>query len=387
MTFFAAAVFGTPLTAAASPFIPNDDKLVLQSDLPTTDPRVREMRGLAARLRGHPEDLPTAMRLASRQLAMGVAESDPRFVGYAQATLAHWWSDPARRVPLRVLRARILQAQHDFAGAAEELHAALREQPGDVDALFLLASVEEVRGELAGAKAACDEFGRLRPGLEAGACAADIGSLTGAAAPAYATLSEALRTAPPSRDQRELIWPLTVLAELAIRIDKPAEPVIEQARAIDPRNVYLLTVYADYLLDQGRGARVLELLSGLERIDTLYLRLVLAAQQTGDRRFREYRDGMAERLAAARLQGDTLHLRDASIFALRIERDAPRAVIFARENWKTHRSPADARALAAAAVGAGDTAGIETVRTWVATTKLEDHVLNRLLDQVPARPN
>src|SRR5262249_45763327 len=77
-----AAMFGRPPVAAA-PFVPADDNLVLESGLPTVDPRMREMRPLAAELRKNLDDLQTAMQLASRQLAMGVAESDPRFVGYA----------------------------------------------------------------------------------------------------------------------------------------------------------------------------------------------------------------------------------------------------------------------------------------------------------------
>ena len=85
-------LFGA-VAAAAAPFVPADDNLVLESGLPTTDPRVRQMRALAQGLRDHPDDVAAAMRLASRQLTMGVAEADPRFVGYARGTLARWWAE------------------------------------------------------------------------------------------------------------------------------------------------------------------------------------------------------------------------------------------------------------------------------------------------------
>jgi hypothetical protein len=71
------------LPAMAGPFVPADNNQVLESGLPTADPRVRQMRTLSGELQQRPDDLATAMRLASRQLAMGVAEADPRFVGYA----------------------------------------------------------------------------------------------------------------------------------------------------------------------------------------------------------------------------------------------------------------------------------------------------------------
>ena len=117
------------LPAAAAPYVPADDNLVLETGLPTTDPRMREIRALSARMREHPDDLVTAMLLASRQLAMGVAEADPRFIGYAHGTLTRWWRDDTATPPLRILRARILQAQHDFAPAATDLRAALRDAP------------------------------------------------------------------------------------------------------------------------------------------------------------------------------------------------------------------------------------------------------------------
>ena len=64
------------LPGAAEPFVPADDNIVLESGLPTVDPRMRELRALARVLRQNPNDIEAAMRLASRQLAMGVAEAD-----------------------------------------------------------------------------------------------------------------------------------------------------------------------------------------------------------------------------------------------------------------------------------------------------------------------
>src|SRR5206468_569777 len=103
------------------------------------------------------------------------------FVGYARGTLARWWRDDAAAAPLRILRARILQAQHNFAAAGADLRAALREAPASPQALLVLASIGEVTGELDEAKDSCARFAALRPGLAAAACAASIGSLTGAA--------------------------------------------------------------------------------------------------------------------------------------------------------------------------------------------------------------
>jgi tetratricopeptide (TPR) repeat protein len=340
------------------------------------------MRVLAGQLEQRPDDLAMAMRLASRQLAMGVAEADPRFVGYARGTLARWWNDQDAAPSLRILRARILQAQHDFAPAAADLRVALREVPGAAQALLVLEAVDEVTGDLAEAKSACTRFADLRPGLAAAACSASIDSLTGKAKAAESVLADAVARY-PTADPGQRQWALTILGEIAIRGDDlAAEQYLKQALAVDSRNVYALTVYADYLLDHARPGEVLGLLRGFERVDALYLRLTLAAQMTGDPGFPAYRDAVAARFEAARRQGDTLHLRDASRFALEIEHDSVRALEFAQQNWAVHKSPYDARALLAAAIACHDPAAARPVIDWVATTGLEDRAVKRLISAV-----
>ena len=365
--------------AGAAQYLPSDDAEVLENGLPNTDPRVRQMRGLAAELAARPDDLATAMRLASSQLAMGVAEADPRFVGYAQGTLARWWNDQDATPSLRILRARILQAQHDFAPAAADLRAALREVPGAAQALLVLEAVDEVTGGLAEAESACTRFADLRPGLAAAACAASIDSLTGKAKAGESALADAVARY-PTADPSQRLWALTILGEIAIRgDDSAAEQYLRQALALDSRNVYALAVYADYLLDHVRPAEVLQLLRGFERVDALYLRLTLAAQMTGDPGFPAYRDDVEARFEAARRQGDTLHLRDASRFALEIEHDSARALEFAQQNWAVHKTPYDARALLAAAIARHDAFAARPVIDWVAKTGLEDRTIERLV--------
>ncbi|MGC2201878.1 MAG: tetratricopeptide repeat protein [Stellaceae bacterium] len=361
--------------------MPADEEVVLQSGLPTTDPRTRQLRALATELAKRPDDRQLAMELAGRQLSMGVAEADPRFVGYAQATLARWWQDrsPASLV---VLRARILQAQHNFADAAADLRAALRENPENPQALLVLASVDEVTGDLNEAKSACETFARVRPGLTATACRASVESLTGNALASEAALTNAVRRAPP-RDRAQHLWALTILCEIAVRIDDPAaDQYFAQAFALDNRNVYLLTAYSDYLLGHGRPADVVRRLTGLERIDALYLRLAIAARAIGDTHFAAYRDDLAARYAAARRQGDILHLRDASRYALEIEGDGRHALAFAQQNWSTHKTPEDARAVVAAAIACRDQEAARPIAEWAARTHLEDHSLWLLLKRL-----
>src|SRR5436190_22200576 len=106
---------------------------------------------------------------------------------------------------------------------------------------------------------------------------------------------------------------------------------------------------------------------------------------TGDAGLAGCRDGVTARFAAARRQGDMLHLRDAARFALEIEHDGPRALDFARQNWEVHKTPYDARALLAAAIAAGDPAGAQPVIDWVKATRLEDRNIERLIERLTAK--
>ncbi|HZK89095.1 MAG TPA: hypothetical protein VFC56_03015 [Stellaceae bacterium] len=375
------AVFAS-YSATAAPFVPTDDNFILQTGLPSADPRMREMRALAAGLAKQPDDLSVAMRLAGRQLAMGVAESDPRFVGYAQATLGRWWRDPAASPSLRVLRARVLQAQHNFAAAADDLHAALRGDPDNLQALLVLASVDEVDGNLAEAENSCAEYAKRRPGLIATACTANIASLVGQAAASERVLAGAV-TQSPSPDRGEQAWVLVILGEIALRTGDPAaNDYLQQAVSLDDRNVYALTTYADYLLDHDRARDVIRLLRGFERIDALDLRLVLAMQAVGDPGFAAARDDLAARFVAARRQHDAVHLRDASRFSREVEQNAPAALEFARQNWATHKAPEDVRLLLAAALACHDPSAAHPAVEWIASSHLEDRRLPPLLAQL-----
>jgi hypothetical protein len=372
--------FATPLNAA--PFVPQNDAVVLQSGLPTNDARVRQMRAPAAQLKEKPEDLDLAMRLADRQLAMGLAEADPRFVGYARATLARWWDDARAPSSLLVLRARIQQAQHDFAGAAATLKTVLRNEPTHPEALLLLATIAEATGELKEAASACAELGRLRVGLVALACSASVASLTGRAEESYTVLRAATARSAP-RDAALLGWVSTILGEIAMRTDDAAaERHFRDALALIPRDIYARTVLADYLLDRGQGAEVLQLLSGFERVDALLLRLALAARVTGDPKFERYREDLAARFAAARRRGDEVHLRDAARFALEIEKEPATALELARRNWARQRSLADARVLLEAAIAAREPAAGRPVAQWTKAMRVDDRTTARLLHKL-----
>ena len=370
--------------ASATPRLPTSDAEVLER-LPARalDPRQREMAELRRALAAQPGDLELALRLARRYYAEVAAEGDPRYIGYAQAALAPWWNLADPPVAARVMRAILLQFNHQFDPALADLQAAVRAEPDNGEAWAWLAAIAMVRGDYALARRACEQFApQTTPAIAAG-CLAHVDATTGQASAAAASLRTALHQ-DRDADPGERLWALTRLAEIEDRRGQAAaaEAAYREALALGITDGYLLAAYADYLLDHGRPAEVLVLLQGRERSDLLLLRLALAAQATGDPRRAGWQADLAARFEAARLRGDTVHQKEESRFALHLLGDAPRALALARENYAVQREPADARILLEAAVAAHQPAAAEPVLAWMKTSGIESPVLGGLAQQL-----
>src|SRR4030095_7073867 len=91
-------------------------------------------------------------------------------------------------------------------------------------------------------------------------------------------LERALSTV-PSSDNVARAWGESLLGEIAQRRgDATAARHFRAALTADPRDLYTLGVYSDWLLDNGRAAEVIPLVQAETRVDALLLRVALAAQ-------------------------------------------------------------------------------------------------------------
>src|SRR3954463_10013827 len=122
----AAAMVAATGHAGAAAYVPATDAQVLER-LPfkPNDPVARDMARLRGQLQRDPRQLDIAVQLARRYYDMVGEEGDPRYLGYAQASLAPWWNMPQPPVEVQVLRASLGQFRHDFAGANSDLSQVL----------------------------------------------------------------------------------------------------------------------------------------------------------------------------------------------------------------------------------------------------------------------
>ena len=360
--------------ALAAPYTPADDGVVLERLPEALDPALAELKRMRAALRANPNDLDHAARLARRCIEAARETGDPRFLGQAQAALAPWWAAADPPPPALLLRATIKQSQHDFSGALADLDRLLAVRAGDGQALLTRATILTVLGRYADAQRDCAKLVRLASGLVTTTCLAGASSLNGDAAGAYRGLVQALARAGDTAGTRA--WALTLAAEIAARRGEAgaADIHFREALALDPRDAYLVAAYADFLLGQARAREAASLLADSAKNDALLLRLALAERSLPDKRseFADHRRELADRFAAARRRGDTVHLREEARFRLDVENDIPAALILAKANWNVQREPADLRILAAAARASGENDARRTVTDWLASTRLED---------------
>jgi Tfp pilus assembly protein PilF len=372
----------------AEAFVPARDDEVLEELPRRLASTARALRAERAGLADDPANLERALAFAWRAIAAGRAESDPRFLGWAEGALAPWLVAPEPPPAARLVRATLRQSRHDFAGALEDLDAVLARDPRSAQAWLTRAVVLWVTGDPAAAERSCRPLLRLAEALTAASCLANAASLSGRAGAAAELLTRALaeaRDAPPAAR----VFALGSLAEIEARLGRsaPAEASFRAALSEAPDDPYLLAAFADFLLDRGRAREVSALLRDRTGADGLLLRLALAERRSGAPEAETHARLLRARYAAAgaRAPGAPgLHAGEQARFALELDAAPRTALRLARSNFASQREPRDARILLEAALAAGEPEAAAPALLWLERTRLEDVALRRLAERARA---
>ena len=365
----------------AAPFVPEADSQVLER-LPfaPNDPVLRRLRALNNQLTRKPDNLPLALLVAQGYLEVGRVTGDPRYAGYAQAALAPWWDFEQAPQEVLVLRAIVRQRMHQFDVALADLATVLNTNPRNVQVRLIRATVLQVQGVYDEAREECRALHDLSEELVWAACLASVNGATGKLRESYQQLRLALDRYPHALPSVQS-WVLTNLAEMAARaaMTQEAETHFRAALALDGVDYYLLGTYSDFLLDNGRPQEVVALLRDKTAADPLLLRYALALQAQHSKELPAQLEQLLDRLAASRLRGDRVHLREEARFTLHLLNAPQAALTLAQENWQVQKEPADIRILLEAALAADDAAAVDGVREWLKKSRLEDVELQRII--------
>ncbi len=364
--------------AQAKPFVPGDDDSTLESLPDTIDPQLRALRLKARDLASHPKDAAAAADVAGRYLQLARRNADPRLVGYAQAALTPWWTDPNPPAAILFLRASLKQTVHQFDDALVDLQAYLARaeisRAERAQGLLVEATVRTVIGRYAEAAQDCVQVSQRADRATGMLCTAQIDVVTEKARRTTGVLEVLFNQGGLGSETTVRLWGDTVLAESAARLGQAvlAEKAFKAALAEDAQDAYVLAAYADFLLDQQRPAEVRTLLQPWLRADGLLLRHAIALQQLKDPQAASEADQVGARFAAARERGDHTHKREEARYQLVLRQDVAAALKLAQANWQAQKEPADVRILAETALAARDQAGQAVVSDWMRRTGLVD---------------
>ncbi|HSD89388.1 MAG TPA: hypothetical protein VLB44_17785 [Kofleriaceae bacterium] len=360
-------------SAARRTYVP-DTAATIVAHVPPRDAReISEREALAAA----PDRVELAVELARVEIQRARSLSDPRYLGRAQALLASWWKLPSPPPDVLLLRATIEQSLHQFDAARADLDQLIAERPDDVQAHLTRAVVATVRADYAAARESCAALQELASPGVAATCQAPLDALAGDVDGAYGRLAAALDPRTPASFRA---WARTTLAELAIQRgdDELAASHLEAVLAVDPDDAYARAALADIVVVTDPHATS-ELLDGYEQIDNLLVRRAIAETRAHGPKAAELAGMMRDRISAAAVRGDRVHMREEAMFTLAVEADPTRALALAKENWGVQKELADARLLAECAVEARDPGAAQPVVDWVRATGVHDARLERWL--------
>jgi Flp pilus assembly protein TadD len=373
--------------ASSAPFTPaSDSEIVERLPASASDPSLRRVESLRKQLAARPGDGTLRLEIARRYFDLAMAQGDPRYVGYASAAIAPLATASAGDARYWLLRGLIQQYSHDFAGALQSLAKASELDPQSPEPIAWRAAVHMVQARYGDALAECTRLVPLAHPLHVRGCTAYVHASTGHLDDAYAALGKELAATKDVAPELAL-WTRTRLAEMAIRLQKPAEAEahLKEALRLGVTDQFLLGAYADFLLQQKRQSEVMALLEGWERSDILLLRLALAGKSLGDPRAAGWASQLRERFAAAAQRGDRLHEQEAARFKLDIEGQPDKALAAAAHNYEVQKEPRDAEILMRAALAANQARAAQPALDWLRTNGYEDPALAALAGELASK--
>ena len=372
--FFAALLVALLCSSAgAAPYIPASDAQVL-AELPAG---ARHTGAPSRELTANRVDI--ALPLAQFYISRARASGDLRFLGYAEAALAPWMSQPAVAPQVLVLHATILQSRHSFDASLAELDQALKMRPDDAQSWLTRATVLRVLGRYDEALTSCRHLAVAADVAITTLCRQSVLGLTGQLSSAYAAIAA---LSPQEMPPEARAWRYSELGEMAARLadDSAAEHWLREGLALAPEDFYMRLAYADLLLRRQRAAEALQLLAGYESMEPMLLRIAIAHRQLQDGASTQAEALLSSAFEVEQRRGDVVHRREQARFLLDVDHRPAAALAAAEENWKVQREPDDLLILLRSAQAAHQAPAAATALRFLQQTGLEDHRLEPYRD-------
>ena len=371
---------------AGEPYLPTSDSEVLER-LPATPFSRDQLAQVRSRLAEEPQNVVLATAAANSFIKMGKSTGDPRFFGYARASLEVWWDDPEAPTGVMRYRAELKEREHEYAGAIADLETVLAREPEDAQALVDLANNFRVIGEYAKAEEVSARLGEFANEFQQAVARLPLMAVTGSAQEAYALAGEqrefALRSVPDS-----LEWVIGMQAETARILGEIDQADVHFREAINASqgSAFAKRAYGEFLLDHGRPAEAMELLGEPSNDNGALLLAALAARDSGETELAaEWQAQLEKRFEELRMRGGEPHGRFEAQAMLELDGDAAGALKVAVANWERQKEARDSRLVLMAAIAAGEPGAAREVIEFLRANQTEDVELVELIEELEAK--
>lgn len=374
-----------PAACAAEPYVPRHDDEVLERLPRVFLASADELAQLRRQLAAEPTNTDLASQIASRYLQMGNQAGDPRFFGYARATLSPWWN--AKRPPSSILRlrAKLKEKDHLYDEALADLSVLLDKDPANTQAWVETANIYRVQGKYEESLRACEALQKIDGPDRALFCRLPIQAVTGEAEAAYEELNALMQKA-TTRWPTAVPWVTTMQAKVAVALGREdeAEQHFLAGLKADPMDFYLIREYSDYLLDHDRHDEALAFTREHVNNDNgILLRTAIAARRSGETELAsEWTARLENRFEEIRLRGNQPHGRFEARYLLELKEDPQRALVVALANWEKQKESRDTRNVLEAAVAAGDREAAQPVIDFLSMHNTENMAIERLISHL-----
>ena len=187
----------------------------LQAIAASNSYNLAKLQALRIKQQKNPKNSKAAFAYAQEAMRVYKETGHARFYGYAKGALQAWWDEDQPPKEIWLTRARLMQSNHEFKLAANDLQSYLKQYPKDVEALLLLADAWKRMGNVNDARGLCLRIAIAGRTTLAQICALEVRLSSGFYEGAYTTanlLLDKVKQLDPSEQQ----WAYAVLAETAV---------------------------------------------------------------------------------------------------------------------------------------------------------------------------
>lgn len=246
------------------------------------------------------------------------------------------------------LSARILQHQHQFKAALQDLDKAIAQNNSLISAWLLKANIHLALAQYSQARSACVSLLGQADMLTVASCSLEVESYQNKLTASYQQLADLVaRYGLP--DDESQAWVVQILADMAHRLGNNNTAIDWLAQYSKPlKPTSLLVLWSDIQLENNQADEVYQQLTNVLKQaefkdDALLLRLAIAEKQMNTGSY--WAEQTLARVQLRIQRNDRFHAGEIARFYIDIAPNPDKALHWAEENWRMTKLAADKKLL------------------------------------------